>query len=101
MCVSSQHFSKEVGWIEITKKGASKLVIVQFQSLTEMNGPQRTACLAKGYIDSEFARYLVATVSQNSQLTGYIIVNLKWRTRYGTHTHMDNMQFLGTDHNLL
>ena len=29
----------------------------------EMNGPQRTACLAKGYIHSKFARCLTATDS--------------------------------------
>ena len=30
-----------------------------------MKSPQQTACLAKGYINSKFARYLVATDSQN------------------------------------
>ncbi len=30
--------------------------------LKKMNGPQRTANLAKGYIDSEFARCSAATI---------------------------------------
>ena len=41
-----------------------------------MNGPQRTACLAKGYIDSKFARCSAATNSEyenykQQQMTSY------------------------------
>ena len=70
--------------------------------LHSMNSPLWTACLAKGYIDIEFARCLTASDSGSQNRRIWTLVNMRWRTRHATHTHThthtdvptDNMQFL-------
>ncbi len=78
-----------------------------------MNGPHQTDCLAKEYTDinvfssatslgapsySGVRTWVEGSQTHgdsvhytNSQLSGYIPVIVRWRTR---HTHTDNMQFL-------